>query len=303
MVRDILIWPDPILKQRALPVDKVDDGIRRLLDDMSETMYAADGVGLAAPQIGVLKRCIVIDASPRQEGQKLIHLVNPRIVRAEGETTYTEGCLSIPGEAEDVDRFAKVWVRALDYSGKEFEIEAEDLLCHRPPARDRPPRGHGLRRPPLQPEARAHPPAHEEAQGRARLRDAGRGEEGRPAPVGAVARRAGAAAATPTFGQSRATTQPAQSGLRAWQTRLPCQTSSWWALPHRSGGRSADRSSSTASGSVAFEKPRRRARRPTWVSTGKAWPAPRWTRTTPAVLRPTPGSASRASRVRGTFPP
>jgi peptide deformylase len=129
MIRDILIWPDPLLKQKALPVDKVDDGIRRLLDDMSETMYAADGVGLAAPQIGVLKRVIVIDTSPRQEGQKLIHLVNPVIVRAEGETTYTEGCLSIPGESEDVDRFAKVWVRALDYSGKEFEIEADELLA------------------------------------------------------------------------------------------------------------------------------------------------------------------------------
>jgi peptide deformylase len=128
MVRDILIWPEPLLKQTSLPVDKVDDGIRRLLDDMSETMYAADGVGLAAPQIGVLKRCLVIDTSPRQDGQKLIHFVNPVIVRAEGETTYTEGCLSIPGEAEDVDRFAKVWVRALDYRGKPFEIEAEDLL-------------------------------------------------------------------------------------------------------------------------------------------------------------------------------
>jgi peptide deformylase len=128
MVRDILIWPDPLLKQRALPVDAVDDGIRRLLDDMAETMYAADGVGLAAPQIGVLKRCIVIDASPRQEGQKLIHLVNPEIIRGEGETIYTEGCLSIPGEAEDVDRFAKVWVRALDRSGHPFEIEAEGLL-------------------------------------------------------------------------------------------------------------------------------------------------------------------------------
>lgn len=129
MVRNILIWPDPILKQRALPVEKVDDGIRRLLDDMAETMYAADGVGLAAPQIGELKRCIVIDTSPRQEGQKLIHLVNPEIVRAEGATTYTEGCLSIPGESEDVDRFARVWVRALDYHGKTFEIEAEDLLA------------------------------------------------------------------------------------------------------------------------------------------------------------------------------
>ena len=129
MVRDIVIWPDPLLKKKSVPVDKVDDGIRRLLDDMSETMYAADGVGLAAPQVGVLKRCIVIDTSPRQEGQKLIHLVNPRIVRAEGEVTYTEGCLSIPGEAEDVDRSARVWVRALDYSGKEFEIEADELLA------------------------------------------------------------------------------------------------------------------------------------------------------------------------------
>jgi peptide deformylase len=86
-------------------------------------------VGLAAPQIGELRRCIVIDASPRQEGQKLIHLVNPEIVRGEGETVYTEGCLSIPGEAEDVDRFAKVWVRALDYHGKPFELEADGLLA------------------------------------------------------------------------------------------------------------------------------------------------------------------------------
>ena len=129
MVREILIWPDPLLKKVSAPVERVDDGIRRLLDDMAETMYAADGVGLAAPQIGVLKRLVVIDTSPRQEGQKLIHLVNPEIVRGEGETTYTEGCLSIPGEAEDVDRFAKVWVRALDYRGKEFEVEAEDLLA------------------------------------------------------------------------------------------------------------------------------------------------------------------------------
>jgi peptide deformylase len=129
MICEIVIWPDPILKQTANPVDAVDDGIRRLLDDMAETMYAADGVGLAAPQIAVLKRCIVIDTSPRQDGQKLIHLVNPEIVRLEGTTSYTEGCLSIPGEAEDVERAAKVWVRALDYSGKPFEIEADGLLA------------------------------------------------------------------------------------------------------------------------------------------------------------------------------
>ena len=129
MVREIVIWPDPVLKEVARPVGAVDDTIRRLLDDMSDTMYAADGVGLAAPQIAEGYRCIVIDTSPRQEGQKLIHLVNPEIVRKDGTTTYTEGCLSIPGEAEEVERAAKVWVRALDYSGKPYELECDGLLA------------------------------------------------------------------------------------------------------------------------------------------------------------------------------
>jgi peptide deformylase len=128
MVREIIIWPDPVLKEIANPVDAVDDGTRRLLDDMTETMYAADGVGLAAPQIGVTKRVIVIDVSPRQPEQKLIHLVNPQIVLAEGKMLYTEGCLSIPGEAEEVERPSKVVVRALDYQGKPFEISASDDL-------------------------------------------------------------------------------------------------------------------------------------------------------------------------------
>jgi peptide deformylase len=129
MVREIVIWPDPVLKQVAKPVDRVDDTIRRLLDDMAETMYAADGVGLAAPQIAESVRVIVIDTSPRQEGQKLIHLVNPVIVGSEGVTRYTEGCLSIPGEAEEVtDRAEKVRVRALDYHGKPFELDADGLL-------------------------------------------------------------------------------------------------------------------------------------------------------------------------------
>jgi peptide deformylase len=129
MIREIVVWPDPILTQKAKPVAVVDDTIRRLLDDMAETMYAADGVGLAAPQIAELRRMVVIDTSPRQEGQKLIHLVNPEIVRKEGTITWTEGCLSIPGEAEDVERAAKVWVRALDYHGKPFELECDDLLA------------------------------------------------------------------------------------------------------------------------------------------------------------------------------
>ncbi len=129
MVRNIIIWPDPVLKQIAKPVDRVDDAIRRLLDDMAETMYAADGVGLAAPQVGVLQQVIVIDASPRQEGQKLLHLVNPEIIRTEGTRVYTEGCLSIPGEAEDVERADKVWVRALGRDGKPFELECGELLA------------------------------------------------------------------------------------------------------------------------------------------------------------------------------
>jgi peptide deformylase len=130
MVREIVIWPDPVLQQIAKPVDRVDDDVRRLLDDMAETMYAADGVGLAAPQIAESKRIIVIDVSPRQPEQKLIHLVNPEIVRLEGKMSYTEGCLSIPGEAEEVERAAKVWVRALDYHGRPFELAAsEDLLA------------------------------------------------------------------------------------------------------------------------------------------------------------------------------
>ncbi|HET6414365.1 MAG TPA: peptide deformylase [Anaeromyxobacter sp.] len=129
MIREIVIWPDPVLKQVAAPVERVDDAVRRLLDDMAETMYAADGVGLAAPQIAELQRVIVIDTSPRQEGQKLVHLVNPEIVATEGKTTYTEGCLSIPGEAEEVERAAQVRVRALDYFGKPFELDADGLLA------------------------------------------------------------------------------------------------------------------------------------------------------------------------------
>jgi peptide deformylase len=129
MVRDIVIWPDPVLKQIAKPVDRVDDAIRRLLDDLAETMYAADGVGLAAPQVGVLQRVIVIDVSPRQEGQGLLHLINPEIVRTEGTRVYTEGCLSIPGEAEEVERADQVWIRARGRDGKPFELECVGLLA------------------------------------------------------------------------------------------------------------------------------------------------------------------------------
>jgi peptide deformylase len=129
MVREIVIWPDPVLKKTSAPVPRVDEEIRQLLDDLAETMYAAEGVGLAAPQVGISKRVVVIDTSPRQEGQKLLHLVNPEILKSEGETVFTEGCLSVPGEAEEVERAAKVWVRANGRDGRIFEIEADGLLA------------------------------------------------------------------------------------------------------------------------------------------------------------------------------
>jgi peptide deformylase len=129
MVREILIWPHPILKQKAKPVAKVDDSVRTLVKDMFETMYAADGVGLAAPQVGILQRVIVLDTTPRQPESKPIAMINPEIIAMEGETTYTEGCLSIPGEAEDVDRAAIVTVKFLDVEGQEQTLKCDGLLA------------------------------------------------------------------------------------------------------------------------------------------------------------------------------
>jgi peptide deformylase len=129
MVREILIWPDPILKQKAKPVAKVDDSIRTLVKDMFETMYAADGVGLAAPQVGILQRVIVLDTTPRQPESKPIAMINPEIISMEGETSYTEGCLSIPGEAEEIDRAAIVTVKFLDPEGQEQTLRCDGLLA------------------------------------------------------------------------------------------------------------------------------------------------------------------------------
>ncbi|MBN9687873.1 MULTISPECIES: peptide deformylase [unclassified Corallococcus] len=129
MVREILIWPDPILKQKAKPVAKVDDKVRALIKDMFETMYAAEGVGLAAPQVGILQRIIVLDTRPQQPESKPLAMINPEFVALEGETTYTEGCLSIPGEAEDVDRAAVATVRYLDEEGQEQTLRCDGLLA------------------------------------------------------------------------------------------------------------------------------------------------------------------------------
>ncbi len=130
MVREIVIWPDPILKKKAAPVEDVlDESVRTLIADMFETMYAAEGVGLAAPQVSVLKRIIVLDTSPRQPGAQPVAMVNPEILEREGSTLESEGCLSLPGESEKVERAAKVKVRFLDAGGKEQVMDCEGLLA------------------------------------------------------------------------------------------------------------------------------------------------------------------------------
>jgi peptide deformylase len=126
---EIAVFPEESLKKRAEPVEQVDDEIRKLIDDMAETMYAAPGVGLAANQVRVLKRVVVVDIEHPEGSPNLIVMVNPEIVERSGEIAWEEGCLSFPGINVDVSRSAKLKVRALDRDGKPFEFEAEDLLA------------------------------------------------------------------------------------------------------------------------------------------------------------------------------
>ena len=123
----ILRYPDPRLHKKAAPVRVFDDETRRLVSDMAETMYAAPGIGLAATQVDVHKRVIVIDISETKD--QLLVLINPEIVESRGEVECEEGCLSVPGIFESVSRAEWVRVRALDRDGRQFELEAADLLA------------------------------------------------------------------------------------------------------------------------------------------------------------------------------
>ncbi len=123
----ILHYPDPRLRERARAVERVDDEIRRLADDMLETMYEAPGIGLAATQVGVPKRVIVIDIS--EDRSSPLVLVNPEILSREGVEEMEEGCLSVPGVYERVRRAGRVRVRALDREGKAVELDADGLLA------------------------------------------------------------------------------------------------------------------------------------------------------------------------------
>ncbi len=129
MIRTILTYPNPELKKKSVPITVINDSVRELIRDMAETMYDAPGVGLAAPQIGVHQRVIVIDISGKDEPPNLIVAINPVIVHAEGEAYEEEGCLSVPKYAANVRRHARVIVKALDPDGAEKTWKAEDLLA------------------------------------------------------------------------------------------------------------------------------------------------------------------------------
>ena len=126
----IIIAPDPRLKQIAAPVARVDDKIRRLMDDMLETMYQAPGIGLAAPQVGVLERVIVVDASAKDEARAPLRMANPELIEvSEADLNYEEGCLSLPEHYAEVVRPAQIRVRYLDRENEIRELDAEGLLA------------------------------------------------------------------------------------------------------------------------------------------------------------------------------
>lgn len=122
-VYNIVKVGNAVLREKAKPVSKITPNIIKLLENMKDTLYAAEGVGLAAPQIGISKRVVVIDV-----GEGLIELINPEIISAQGEEVDVEGCLSIPGVQGEVRRYAQVVVKALDRNGKEFTITGTGLL-------------------------------------------------------------------------------------------------------------------------------------------------------------------------------
>ncbi len=127
--KKIVIEPDPILRKRSETIEKVDDELRGLLDDMLETMYSAPGIGLAAVQIGILKRLIVIDISKDKEKKNPLFLINPEIVSKSISTSvHEEGCLSLPGHFAEIERPSECQIKYIGYDGKQKEIKASGLL-------------------------------------------------------------------------------------------------------------------------------------------------------------------------------
>ena len=129
-LRQILIEPNKILREKSLSVENVDKDIQILMDDMLETMYAAPGIGLAAIQVGIPKRVIVLDIKQKEGQKNPIYLINPEIIeKSKNNSTYEEGCLSVPGQFAEIDRPDKCHVKYLDYYGEKKEIKAEGMLA------------------------------------------------------------------------------------------------------------------------------------------------------------------------------
>jgi peptide deformylase len=129
-IRPIIIAPDPVLKAKAKPVENIDGGIVRLMDDMLETMYRAPGIGLAAPQIGILQRVIVVDVADKDEKPQPFAMANPEILWKSDETSvHNEGCLSLPDHYADVTRPKQVRLRYIDRDGEIRELDADNLLA------------------------------------------------------------------------------------------------------------------------------------------------------------------------------
>lgn len=128
--RKIIIEPDPILRKKSDDLKQVDNDLRKLLDDMLETMYAAPGIGLAAVQLGILKRLIVIDVSKDKDKKSPLFLINPEIIFKSDETSvFEEGCLSLPGYFAEIERPAQCQIKYIDYYGKKKELNASGLLA------------------------------------------------------------------------------------------------------------------------------------------------------------------------------
>jgi peptide deformylase len=128
-VARIRIYPDPVLQVKAAEIENIDGRVVELAGDMAETMYAAPGVGLAAPQIGISERLICVDVKHPEKERELITLINPVIIEVEGQVVEEEGCLSVPEIRENVVRFERVLVRGLDLNERQREIEAQGLLA------------------------------------------------------------------------------------------------------------------------------------------------------------------------------
>ena len=129
-LRQILTEPNKILRQKSSNVDQVDQEIQKLMDDMVETMYSAPGIGLAAIQVGVAKKIIVLDLAPKNQPKNPMHFINPEIItKSENHSTYEEGCLSVPGQFAEINRPEKCHIKYLDYYGAQKEIKAEGMLA------------------------------------------------------------------------------------------------------------------------------------------------------------------------------